>query len=252
MKNSVKSGWLILVLFLIIHIRATAQTRSVDGSDEWLPRYSTLGLGSDFGSSAGEFQYQGSTAHYTKYSSGIHVLIGASFLLSHFLPQLNHKLKFGDYTSAELGTGGLVTYTAVNTTDFWAFYRFQIGLQSSYDINKYNRLSLRLVLLEFAHNQFEQNISGSSLYLAYRLKRFEFGGSITAMRDRFLGWAQLPSHLNSIPHFYAADAGYYFNHQKISLREEFFFNQNFRNADPVTNLNTKKLLTTQLNYAILF
>ena len=221
---------------------------------ELTPTYSSLGVGFDLGAAGGSFPSTSFAQNHSKYAGGVNFNLATSFVLGHFLPQLAQQLKIGDYTSAEMGSGIIFTHQLDKTRpNLWAFYRFQIGLQAFYDIAENNHLNLRLVLLDFAHSQLQQNISGSTVYLAYRRKQLELSGSITSMQKRFIGWAQIYSNLNMNPHFYAFEASVYLpGHKKFSISQELFDNFRFQNPDPVTSLTTHTLFITQLKYAILF
>ncbi|GEM_PF-825640 len=245
---------LICTLLALVAPPIFAQNKLDSAIRNMAPAYSSLGIGVNLGTTGGSFPISGSTQNYSKYAGGINIGIATSFVLGHFLPQLAHPLKIGDYTSTEIGTGTIFSHQLDKTrSNLWAFYRFQIGLQAVYDITGNNRLNLRLVLLDFAHSQLQQNTSGSTVYLAYRIKRLELAGSITAMRKRFIGWVQIYSNLNDSPHFYALEASIYLpGQQKFSINQELFHNSRFQSPDPVTSLTTHTLFITQLKYAILF
>lgn len=249
-----KSCLVICTLFALVPSYIFAQKKINSAMLDPGPAYSSMGIGFNVGTTGGSFPYSSSSQNYSKYAGGINVSLATSFILGHFLPQLTTPLKIGDYMSAEVGTGSIFTHQLDKTkTNLWAFYRFQIGLQATYAITDNNHLNLRLVLLDFAHSQLQQNISGSSVYLAYRRNRIELAGNITAMRKRFIGWAQIYSNLNNSPHFYELEASIYIpGQQKFSISQDLFDNPGFHNPDPVTSLTTHTLFITQLKYAILF
>lgn len=255
----------LLFTLLLASTFAFAQHTVIDSS--WTPSWSAIGLGVDAGITRGDqltpaVQPQGASASpvikeipvatYSKYAAGAHVTLSTSFILGYFLPQQQHKVKIGDYFSGSLGTG--VIHSAPGSkTDWWTFYRFQIGAQASYDIAGRSRLGLRLVLLDFAHNQLMQNISGSSVSLSYRQNRMELAAGVNALHQRLFGWTQVAGNLNTQAHLYSLQAGFYLNHhQKLSIMQELVSNQSAYNPDPVTNLNTRQLYLTHLSYAILF
>lgn len=249
-----KCRLLICMLIVLVAPGIFAQNKLDSAVHDHTPTYSSLEIGFNLGTAGGSFPSTGFVQNYSKYAGGLHVNLATSFVLGHFLPQLAHPLKIGDYTSAEIGSGTLFTHQLDKTrSNLWAFYRFQIGLQAFYDITENNHLNLRLVLLDFAHSQLQQNISGSTLFLAYRRNRLELAGSITSMQKRFIGWAQIYSNLNMSPHFYEFEASVYMpGHKKFSISQEVFDNYRFQNPDPITSLTTHTLFITQLKYAIMF
>lgn len=249
----------VLFLFFFIGLlgsfKGKAQSKiGVASADSiWAPSFSSVGLGADIGFSSGNTDQQ-QVSSFKKFAAGASIHMNTSVLLTYFLRQNSHRLRIGDYFSGSLGLGGLQEILGGRyIPELWANYRFQVGMQSVYEICQKQRLGIKLIFLDFSHTQLIQNTSGSSIDLSYRVNRAELSIAAGALRDRFAGWLQIPAKLNTLPHYYSAECALYFSRrQKAGIREEWFSNKAFNNADLATNLNTRQLFLTHFYYALLF
>lgn len=252
-KNTIL--FLFIFFSLIRPLQSKAQSINLIAATDssWAPSFSSAGLGADIGFSSGNTDQQ-IVRSFNKFAAGASVQMNTSVLLTYFLHQRSHRLRIGDYFSGSLGLGGLQeNLGGRHIPELWANYRFQVGMQSTYEICLRQRLGLKLIFLDFSHNQLIQNTSGSSINISYRIQRAELSIAAGALRDRFAGWLQIPAKLNTLPHFYSVEGAVYLNHrQKAGLREEWFSNKAFNNADLATNLNTRQLFLTHFYYALLF
>lgn len=241
-------GILMALVFLQLIHPADASAQTTDSI--WRPSFSSAGVGTDFGYTSGKSSGEQS---YAKYAAGVSTAVSTSFLLTCFTPQTKHKFKIGDYFSGQLGTGAIHSRFLSGSTAWWTWYRFQVGLQSTWDIASRIRIGLKLILLDFSHNQLMQNTSGSSIALSFRQQRLELSGGLGSTRQRFLGWSQVPSNLNGQPHLWFAEAGLYLSRrQKVSVSQELFSNPEFSSPDPISSLTAHQLFLTHINYVFLF
>ncbi len=215
MYNSLKSIPFRIFIFLSFFFVSLSKAQIKSNLPD-LPTYHFF-YGPVYLQSIGSYTYDSIEGYYpdTKHALGLSIRLENSFILGYFIPQKNHKLRFGDRLVAGISVGGVNSTLNNNQSQLWGDYHFELGSIVEYNPNINIGFIVKWSFLVNEKDAINPNTSGSSLEIDLVPKPWLLGMNIVSLNQKIIGFLNpflQPKNIGNIR--YEGNLGYTFPHGK--------------------------------------